>query len=243
MHRIWTIILILTIGASIAGCGQEENIPVSTPKGWYGNSTIWWQVGADTTNAYRALETMEDMGVPGSFLLSLTIDGTSDTEMELAQRKFNQYLKESLIELFRNEPELVDSLFEKYVVPKISGINLEGDVQPLIKEYKGVAYQILIRHFRYPISITKLGLEIPIQVPDSLKGKGISGAVFLQIALNKEGVPKAIKKLDGLHPTLDRIAMRAMTQMRWKPAYILKNGQFRPTPSWARMRVLFGAEK
>lgn len=224
----------------LSGCAPNETTPLSIPKGWDGNATYWWQIGADTTNAFRNLESMTTMGVPGSHLLGATLEGSRRGDRQLAQLKFNQYLKESLIELFRNEPEIVDSLFDKYVVPRLEGANLDGDVAPQIKTYQREAYRVLARHFRYPRATTKLGEDIPVPVPDSLKDKGISGTVLIQLALNKEGVPIALRKLSGVHPTLDRIAMDAMTQMRWQPAYVLRGGKSEAIPSWTRMKVRFG---
>ena len=226
----------------LSGCQPTEDVPLSIPKGWDGNSMLWWQIGADTTGAYRNLETMEEMGVPGSHLLSASLDGRSSRDSDLAQRKFNQYVKESLIELFRNEPDVVDSLFDKFVVPKMEGINLEGDVQPLIKKHQREAYRVLARHFRSPRTLTKLGQDIPVIVPDSLKEQQISGKVFIQLALNKEGVPIALEKIEGVHPTLDRIAMQALTQMSWQPAYLLTGGKSNAIPSWVRMKVRFGSQ-
>ena len=214
--------------------------PPPIPKGWDGNSTFWWQIGADTTDAFRALETFEEMGVPGSHLLSASLDGSDVGDRQLAQLKFNHYVKESLIEMFRNQPEVVDSLFNQYVVPKMARVNLEGDVQPLIKSHQREAYRVIARHFRYPRATTKLGTDIPIVVPDSLKEQHISGSVLIQLALNKEGVPIALQNLGGVHPALDRIAMEAMTQMRWQPAYLLRGSKSVAIPSWTRMKVRFG---
>ena len=244
---IWTKsilpLLIFGVFLSTSGCQSEETISQSIPKGWDGNSTMWWQIGADTTNAFRSLETLLEMGVPGSHLLSASLDGSSSEDRHLAQKKFNQYVKESLIELFRNEPHVVDSLFNKYVVPKMDGVNLDGDVQPLIKSFQREAYRLIARSFRYPRVTTKLGEDIPMPIPDSLKAQKISGVVFIQLALNKEGVPIALQTLSGVHPTLDRIAMQAMTQMRWQPAYLLRGSKSVAIPSWTRMKVRFGSTK
>jgi len=173
----------------------------------------------------------------------MNIDASAPDEMAMAQAKFNQYVKESLIQLFRNEPEIVDSLFERYVVPRIQMDDLSGDVQPLITEQQRRGYQVLSRHFRYPRTLTRLGEDIPIAVPDSLRDQDLSGAVFIQITLNKEGVPITLTKLNGIHPVLDRIAMRAMTQMRWQPAFVLRGGTSKPTRSWTRMKVRFGPQQ
>lgn len=246
MNRIARIIALPALLAgllALGGCGDPgEHVPLETPAGWAGNTTYWWQAGADTTGTFRNLESLESMGVEGSHLLSMSIDGASPQDMELAQLKFNQYVKESLIELFRNEPEIVDSLFEKYVAPRIEVDDLDGDVQPLIKEHQRRGYQILSRHFRYPRTLTRLGEDIPIVVPDSLREQEITGAVFIQIAINKEGVPITLTKLEGVHPVLDRIAMRAMTEMRWQPAFVLRGASSKPTRSWTRMRVRFGPQ-
>ena len=45
----------------IVGCQAAQEEPLSIPKGWDGNSIFWWQIGADTTGAYRPLETMDEM--------------------------------------------------------------------------------------------------------------------------------------------------------------------------------------
>lgn len=239
LAAIFTLLAIASTGCS----GSDEHIPLETPKGWAGNTTYWWQVAADTTGAFRDLESLESMDIAGSDLLSMRIDGASVQEMQFAQGKFNLYVKESLIELLRNEPEIVDSLFERYVVPRIQMDDLSGDVQPLIKEQQRRGYQILSRHFRYPRTLTRLGTDIPVPAPDSLRDNELSGAVFIQIALNKEGVPIALTKLQGVHPVLDRIAMRAMTEMRWQPAFVLRGGTSKPTPSWTRMKVRFGPQQ
>ncbi|MDQ6960374.1 MAG: energy transducer TonB, partial [Mariprofundaceae bacterium] len=77
--------------------------------------------------------------------------------------------------------------------------------------------------------------------PDSLRNTNVSGVVFLQIHISAEGEPVAIEKLNGVHPVLDRIAMRAMTKMRWQPAYVVKGSKSPPVASWARYRVRFAS--
>lgn len=164
--------------------------------------------------------------------------GESDRE---ARRRLVTYVKESLIPLFRNQPDVVDSLFERFVVPKMANARIEGDVRPVIKTFKLEGYRTITRFFREPYSLTKMGLDIPVPIPDSLRDKSIVGRVFMQVYISDEGDPVAIKKLNGVHPVLDRIAVRAMTQMKWQPAYLLKGRKANPIASWARFTVDFAS--
>jgi hypothetical protein len=158
-----------------------------------------------------------------------------------ARRRLITHVKDSLIPLFRNEPDIVDSLFERFVVPKMADVNIQGDVSPVIKQYKLEGYRTIARHFREPYSLTKMGVDIPVPIPDSLREKSIVGRVFMQIYISADGDPLAIRQLRGVHPVLDRIAVRAMTQMKWQPAYVLRGGRAVAIPSWARFNVDFAS--
>ncbi|MCZ6757773.1 MAG: energy transducer TonB [Bacteroidetes bacterium] len=222
------------------GCASDESIPLDIPVGWENEGVLWWRTASDTTGVFRDLETLVSMGI--AIPSGLEPFGLRSGETErIARRRLVTHVKDSLIPLFRNEPDVVDSLFERFVVPKMANARIEGDVRPVIKTFKLEGYRTIARFFREPFSLTKMGLDIPVPIPDSLRDKSIVGRVFMQVYISDEGDPMAIKKLIGVHPVLDRIAIRAMTQMKWQPAYLLKGGKSRPIASWARFKVDFAS--
>ena len=225
-----------TVG--LAGCLTEESIPLDVPEGWENEGAFWWRTHVDTAGVFRNLETLLSMGIqPPSG--TYPVPGQTTNTDRLARRQIITHVKESLIPLFRNHPLVVDSLFERYVVPKMAGVRINGDVRPVIKQYKLEGYRTIARHFREPYSMTKMGIDIPVPIPDSLREKSIVGRVFMQVYISADGEPLAIKTLQGVHPVLDRIAVRAMTQMKWQPAYLLIKNKARAIASWARFNVDF----
>jgi len=235
-----TLISFLFCAWLFVGCLAEESIPLDVPDGWVNEGVLWWRATIDTSGVFPDLETLLSMGAatPDQMRPAASIGGISD---RAARRMVITLVKESLIPLFRNHPEVVDSLFEKYVVPKMAGAPIHGDVKPVIKKYKLEGYRAIARHFREPYKMTEMGVDIPVPIPDSLRGKDIVGRVFLQVYISEDGDPLAMKKIRGVHPVLDRIAVRAMIQMKWQPAYLLKKNKARPIPSWARFDVNFSS--
>ncbi len=236
-----TTYVLLTAGLLVtlmAACALEEPIPLTVPNGWENEGDYWWRTDSDTTGVFRDLETLLSMGVSNPGELAPVAGGPSD---QLARLRLVTHVKDSLIPLFRNQPDVVDSLFERYVVPKMADANIHGDVRPVIKEFKLEGYRTVARHFREPYSLTKMGLDIPVPIPDSLRDKSIVGRVFMQVYISDEGDPLAIRQLRGVHPVLDRIAVRAMTQMKWQPAYLLRGGKARTIASWARFTIDFAS--
>jgi hypothetical protein len=61
----------------------------------------------------------------------------------------------------------------------------------------------------------------------------------MQVYLNREGAPQGIELISAVHPVLDDIAMKAATQMRWQPAYLLTASKSNPVPAWVRYNVNF----
>ncbi len=240
MPRI--IVSVIALAALFSGCRQGEPIPLGVPETWTEDGLRWWRLEADTSGVFRNLETLTAMGIaePPS---TDPMFGFGGTDREWARRQLIVHVKNSLIPLFRNRPQVVDSLFERFVVPKMASARLEGDVRSVIMTFKREGYRIIARHFREPYTLTKLGLDIPVPIPDSLREQSIVGQVFMQVYISDSGEPLAIEKLHGVHPVLDRIAIRATTEMRWQPAYLLKGGKSRPLPSWARFKVNFSTSR
>ena len=123
-------------------------------------------------------------------------------------------------------------------MPKVSASG--SDIDALVSKYQRDGYRSLSRHFREPRQTVKVGDDIPVVYPDSLRKAGIAGAVEMQLYLDTEGAPQAIWTMENVHPVLDAIAMQATTQARWQPAYLLKGGKSDPIPSWVRFRIRFG---
>ena len=233
-----------------SGCRPEKSIPLEVPENWTEDGPRWWRLDTDTSGVFRNLETLSAMGIA----VSPTSDpmfgpGRTNRDLigranrDLPRRRLVAHVKNSLIPLFRNRPQVVDSLFERFVVPEMASARLEGDVRPVIMTFKRDGYRIISRHFREPYTLTRLGIDIPLRIPDSLREQSIVGHVFMQVYISEDGDPVAIEKLEGVHPVLDRIAMRATTKMRWQPAYLLKGGSSRPLPSWARFKVNFSTAR
>jgi hypothetical protein len=197
--------------------------------------------GADTTGQFRNLETLETMGLRGA-RLTMPADRVIARQREVREEQFARALKVSLLPLFRHRPEVVDSLFERFVRPRVSETNLEGDSRELLQRLKKQAYRTLSRHFREPRAAVRLGRDVPVVYPDSLRGRGVKGTVGMQVYLNEQGEPVSIQLMEPVHPILNDIAMKATTQIRWQPAYIYRRGTPRALASWVRYGVRFRTE-
>lgn len=230
--------VVVLMVALFMGCDAPAPIPIDPPRDWTSNAagTRWWLAASDTSDTFRNLETLKDMGVRDAYLIDASMGAVSD---DAARRKLMVLVKQSLLPLYRNQPDIVDSLFHQYVAPRMVDARVQGDVRPEIEKFKLSGYRILGRHFRAPWPLTKLGTDIPVSVPDSLQLPELNGTVFLQVRVDTSGLPVGIELIDGLHPVLDRIAMRATTDMRWQPAYAIRRGTSVPTPAWARFKVRF----
>lgn len=241
-YSLLSFFALMSVVMLASGCKEKEAISTAVPEGWLAEEQQWWIPGTDTSAAFRDLETLESMNVKGALSSDFAFDA-GQLNYEAARQLLTVYVKDGLIELFRNHPEIVDSLFEKFVVPKMSDANVDGNVQPEIIKFKKDGYRTISRHFHRPFSLTKLGVDVPLPFPDSLRSSRPSGDMFFQIKVSDEGNPVAVKKLRGMHPVLDRIAMRAMTEMRWQPAYVIRGGKSPPVDSWVRLKVQFAPQQ
>lgn len=239
MRVVWMWALLL--GVLVGACGPEtESIDLSTPDGWTAEGDRWWRPEADTVRAFRSLDTLAEMGLRDDDR-PFALGASASAQQAIGRSQFERAVKQSLVRLYRNQPQVVDSLFDRFVQPKLADVRLSGDAQALVDRYKKEAYRTLARHFREPRTLKSMGpgQDIPVPYPDSLRAAQVEGAVRMQVYLNAEGEPVAVELLESVHPVLDAIAMRATTEMRWQPAYVLQRGQARPIPSWSRFNVRF----
>lgn len=225
----------------VSGCTQESQFRQGPPEGWEGDATRWWLADKDTTNYFRDLESLESMNVVGSELVYMgTAAVSSDSEV---RSQFKRAVKRSLIRMYRNEPQIVDSLFESTMGPKIENVQFTSDPAGDVEKFKKDSYKVLRRHFREPLTRLKLGTDVPVIYPDSLRTMEIKGEVKLQVYLNAEGEPQSVELLEGIHPILDQSAMDATTRMRWMPAYVEDDREWKAIPSWARFRITFSTSQ
>ena len=201
-----------------AGCSQEQ--PTGPPGGWQSADNRWWQSEVDTSRALRNLETLKAM------------------EVGQESGSFTQAVQEEFLPLYRNRPSIVDSLFEAYVRPVAEEAD-RGDFEAAVDRVRKEGYETLREHFQEPQVALELGTDVPVVYPDSLRQAGTGGEVKMQVFLSEEGQPKAIKLVEGVHPVLDESAMRAATQMEWRPAYLKVKGEWKAVPSWTRYSLTF----
>lgn len=221
------------------GCGGGPDVALGPPEGWTGQAGLWWQAGTDTTVAFRNVGDFEAMGSPLEDVVYGR--GTATTRQQLVNG-----VKREFMPMFQSNPELVDSLFTTMGRPKIMRATLKTDLNAQVDELSKDIFRSITRHYQQPRTLKKLGSFdqakidkdiVPISQPDSLKAQGVYGRVQMQVYLNPEGEPLAVKVLDPVHPVLDDLAQKAATQMRWRPAYLRGKGVY----GWALFNVNFQA--
>ncbi len=235
VNRVYFVITLLLIISS--GCTSESSFTYGPPAEWEGVEATWWKASQDTTGLFRDLETLESMKVTGTENIYLA--NASMTRVSDAREQFARAVKRSLIRMYRNEPAIVDSLFEKFLTPKISEVKFTNDPVKDVEKFKKTSYKLLLRHFREPRTRLELGSDIKVVYPDSLRKQGIQGSVKLQVYLDDEGNPLTVELIEGVHPVLDQLALVATTKMRWLPAYVERKRDWHPIPSWTRFRITF----
>ena len=121
-----------------------------------------------------------------------------------------------LLELYRTNPEIADSLFGAVAMPIIRQDAVPGQSE---SERREVLRRIM-RNYN-DILLPPRGLvseQRDIIIPDSLRG--IGGVIRMQIRLDEEGVAQAGLVVNGVHPVLDRIVLRNYVDRLWQPAYL-----------------------
>lgn len=212
--------------AAVAGCADPP-LPTGPPGGWQADEARWWTAGFDTTGIFRDLESFAEMGVE----LQPVVYGKGRETLEDQLVNVVQY---RLIALYRNHPHVVDSLFRRYAEPRIRKGLRKGPVEEQVEPQVRAAYAAIARHFREPRALRTIGGDIPLpERPDSLRA--YTGDVRMQVWVDPKGQTRAIELLEGVHPVLDAMAMRATTQMEWSPAYL----HAEPIGAWARFRLGF----
>lgn len=223
------VLSFLLIVALIAGCSSGSE--TDPPGGWSAEEDRWWAEGVDTSTAFRSLDSLEAMGISTDETMAASLEQINPDQLA-------QAVKNELIALYRNQPEIVDSLFEEYARPDLEEAEPGEDMElaDFVQQQTNESYKAITEHFQEPQQGEQ---DLSITYPDSLRSEETSGAVSMQLYLDEEGTPQAVELLEGVHPVLNAIAMRAATQTEWEPAYVMEDGDWQAIPSWARFGFTF----
>jgi hypothetical protein len=225
------LVLLAVALLTTAGCGGSS-IKTAPPEGWQADGNRWWTDGADTAAAFRDLSTVEAMGVSGQAPVFSATSNPTNEQVALA-------VKQDLEKLYRKAPETVDSLFAQHVAPRVEKVVGVANVQDSMDAFVKRSHDRISENFYPPVQKLRLGEDIPVPYPDSLRSEG--GSVWMQVRVGAQGKPQAIKMMEGGHPVLNDVVRRAVTQMRWEPARVRSgNYGWRDIPSWTWINVSLG---
>jgi len=224
----------------LAGCGGGGGDPAAPPSGWNATETRMWASDVDTSEVFRNMSSLEAMGIIGE---DVALGSGS-----VSQEQFQNAVKRSLLELYRSNPAVVDSLFEEHAVPVLQDADLGSDIveedkikQKILDKFGQKALKAVDEHYEQPIiqeGITGL------PYPDSLRTEENSGRVEVQVHVTADGTVDAVEVVEGTHPTLNAIIMRAAaTETTWNPAYVTEDGEQTSYPGWGRLSTNFPAPR
>ncbi|MEM6784878.1 MAG: TonB family protein [Bacteroidota bacterium] len=211
----------------LAACGGTGSDPLTPPEGWTSNGadatlTAWWHADVDTAVAFRDLSTLGTMGIAeGEGLVAQVKRGRLDGAEEADPDG-------GLIGLFRNNPEVMDSVFNAVGVPLIRQAGDGGDVRSLRTD----VYRRVAQDYRKSGPLGQIDPSLVIY-PDSLRQNRVEGSVTMQVHVNRQGEAVAAKVLESAHPTLDRLALNVAANRRYKGATVGQDS----VASWLRISI------
>ena len=215
-------LLALAAVALLSACA-EPGPPATPPDGWVEASpTRWYVPGTDTTAAFRDLSTLEAMGV-----------ARDETE-------FVRWVQEKMTDLYRTGPETVDSVFAADYLDEVragvpSGDDYGEEADALVNRIKTDIFQ------RYNAS-RYAPQEEPLVIPDSLAD--VSGRIDVQVYVDTDNQPVAIRLVEGTGTALDQMFMRRALGATFTDAWVRETaGRSAGTeiPSWVHISSDFGA--
>ena len=216
----------LVLFLSACDAGPE----VGPPAEWTSEGDRYWLPGTDTETAFRDLSTIDAMGVATD---------ASD---------FQRWTQDRLVELYRSNPEVVDSVFDaEFAETMEDAVAASGDDAAtrdrLLNDVKRDFYQ------RYNNSRKQ---QTVLALPDSLAR--LSGDVVLNVyvqqddALAEAGdeypfVPVAIEVIEGTGTGLDVAAVGDAARARYTSAWVRSgpgDSAGVPVRNWVRITRTFG---
>lgn len=199
-----------------------------------------WSPDVDTADVFLNTSSLQTMGVLDG---EITLSAGS-----ISQEQFQMAVKRSLSELYQSNPMIVDSLFEEYAASILQDADLGSDAvqdgevkQKLLDKFRKKAFQAIDEHYEQP----KMQQGITgLPYPDSLRTEENSGRVEVQLHINASGEVDAVEVIEGTHPVLNAIIMRAAAlETTWNPAYVTEGQNQTPYPGWGRLSTNFPAPR
>ncbi len=212
--------LVAVAAVALAAC-SESGPPATPPDGWVAEGDQWWVPGTDTSAAFRDLSTLEAMDVARD------------------ESEFVRWFQEQMTDLYRTNPEVVDSVFGAEFLPTIEAGVPAGDdyaaaADGMVNQVKNDFFQ---RYNAARYSPPAEPLAIPADLADA------SGQVTVQVYVNPEKEPVAVELLEGTGTALDQIAMRRAIESTFTDAWVRETaGRSAGTNiyNWVRISSSFG---
>lgn len=215
------VALCLAAGVPLSGCADPAP-PSTPPEGWTADGDRWWVPGTDTSAAFRDLSTIEAMGVAR--------DGS----------EFVRWTQEKMTDLYRTNPEVVDSVFGAEFLETIqAGVPSSDDYGT---EAEGLVKRVKTEFFQRYNSAQPVPRADPFPVPSDLADA--SGRVVVQVYLSPEKEPLAVELVEGTGTALDQISMRRAIESEYTDAWVRETaGRSAGTnvENWARVVNTFGS--
>lgn len=233
-HSRFSVICIALLAVLVvaAGCGEED--PTAPPDGWETDGDRWWLAEADTAGAFPDQSSMQAMGILEEGDEELAIEGD-----QVSGEVFLKGVKRGLDDFYKSNPAIIDSLFEEYAVPELGTDARSGEVQEAVQEAVQQARNLLDDYYQRP----QVQEQENITYPRDLYEQGVEGNVELQVRVNANGEPIAIRVVESVHPELDAIAMRSAALMRASPARVRysQDDEWEDIEGWIHFDVPFQA--
>ena len=213
---------LLAAAVTLAAC-SEAGPPAEPPEGWVAaGETRWYVPGVDTTEAFRDLTTLEAMGV-----------------VREDASEFVRWFQERMTDLYRTNPEVVDSVFGAEFLPLVeqgvpSGDDYGPAAEAFVDQVKTDFYQ---RYNPAQYTRTTEPLALPADLAD------VSGRAVVQVYVNPAKEPVAVKLVEGTGTRLDQIAMRRATESTFTDAWVRETAGRSAgvnVDNWVRITTDFG---
>lgn len=152
-------------------------------------------------------------------------DGTVEPENVKITSSLDAEINEKVVSLVKSMPKWTPGMrYESKsgkVTKVLARVSINIPVELSIKGEEGEQVFFFVEHMpEFPggdIALRKF-IADNIKYPEEAKAKGLSGKVFVQFVVNKEGDVVNIKIARGVDPILDNEAIRVIQSLpKWKP--------------------------